>query len=73
MGSLQIKDQPISREKAIERLQKAAATMSENPVVIKNRKEMGDFNYGPEPPGIGKVEFREMYYFDDGRSYLGFW
>ena len=45
----------------------------DNPDVIAIREQLGDFDYGPQPQDIGRVEYREMVLLENGAKYEGFW
>jgi len=55
----------------------------ENPDVIVNsnfikhfkniREQLGDFDYGQQPPETGRVEYREMALLENGAKYEGYW
>ncbi len=45
----------------------------DNPDVISIREQLGDFEFGQDPQGLGKREFRSMVVLENGARYEGEW
>jgi len=45
----------------------------ENADVIQIRQELGDFDFGDEPAGLGRRELRPMVVLENGAKYEGEW